>query len=115
MASPRNSKDYSDSTQTPMDWTGTGLGLGMQICRPLAGGLVQSESEWSLIVQLESNRSPIGKVGECKDLKIVVKLFCCYFASTSTSWPEPHLLPSYAYTYISCPYYMAPHVVRYIE
>jgi hypothetical protein len=69
-ASPRNSEDYLDSTWTPLglQWTGLGLGLGLEICRPLAGGLVRSESEWSPSVQSESDWSPLGKVGECKDL-----------------------------------------------
>jgi hypothetical protein len=69
-ASPRNSEDYSDSTQTPLRLQWTGLGLGLEICRPLAGGLVRLESEWSLSVQSESNWSPLGKVGECKDLPL---------------------------------------------
>jgi hypothetical protein len=67
-ASPRNSEDYSDSTQTPLGLQWTGLGLGLEICRPLAGGLVRSESEWSPSVRSESDWSPLGKVGECKDL-----------------------------------------------
>jgi hypothetical protein len=67
-ASPRNSKDYSDSTRTPLGLQWTRLGLGLEICRPLAGGLVQSESEWSPSVRSESDWSPLGKVGEYKDL-----------------------------------------------
>jgi hypothetical protein len=69
-ASPRNSEDYSDSTRTPLGLQWTGLGLGLEICRPLAGGLVRLESEWSPSVRSESDWSPLGKVGECKDLKI---------------------------------------------
>jgi hypothetical protein len=58
-----NSEDYLDSTWTPLGLQWTGLELELQICRPLAAGLVQLESKWSLSIQSDSNRSPIGKVG----------------------------------------------------
>ena len=73
----RNSKDYLDSTGTPLglhlDWTGTvseqlaGVGWRTSPSRILV------ESQSVPVVCSDSEQSPIGKVGECQDLLSIPK------------------------------------------
>ena len=54
-----------------MDSARIGLGLGLTIWQKLAGGLVPVDSQWSPNSPSDSERSPMGKVGECKDLQFL--------------------------------------------
>ena len=59
MASPRNSEDYSDSTRIPLGLHLDSNGLDWDWDCKFAGPWLVDWSDWS----------PLGKVGECKDLR----------------------------------------------
>ena len=70
----RNSEDYLNSSGTPLgldwDWDET-ISSSWLVTSP-SGLLV--ESELVPVVHLDSEWSPIGKVGECKDLLFFIFL-----------------------------------------